>query len=111
MEEIIEACRHAEIHDFIMSLPKQYETQVGERGTLLSGGQKQRISIARALLKHAQILLLDEPTSAIDVDCEEQIQRALDVVTKGRSCITIAHRLSTIKDCGRILELKGGVLA
>ena len=109
--QIEEACRQAEIHAFIMSLPQGYDTVVGERGALLSGGQKQRISIARALLKDAPILLLDEPTSAIDVGTEELIQRALSKVTEGRTCITIAHRLSTIQDSDRILKLSEGRLA
>lgn len=108
--QIEEACRQAEIHAFIMSLPDGYDTVVGERGTLLSGGQKQRISIARALLKNAPILLLDEPTSAIDVGTEELIQKALRKVTEGRTCITIAHRLSTIQDSDRILKLSDGRL-
>ena len=107
-EEIVEACKRAEIHDFIMSLPEGYETVVGERGVLLSGGQKQRISIARAILKDAPILLLDEPTSAIDVETERLIQRAISVISKGRTCITIAHRLSTVRDCDRIMVLNHG---
>ena len=107
-EEIVEACKKAEIHDFIMSLPSGYETLVGERGVLLSGGQKQRISIARAILKDAPVLLLDEPTSAIDVETEQSIQRAIRAMSKGRTCITIAHRLSTIKDCDRIMVLDHG---
>ena len=106
--QIEEACGQAEIHAFIMSLPQGYDTVVGERGALLSGGQKQRISIARALLKDAPILLLDEPTSAIDVGTEELIQKALRKVTEGRTCITIAHRLSTIQDSDRILKLSEG---
>ncbi|MCH5266651.1 MAG: ABC transporter ATP-binding protein [Lachnospiraceae bacterium] len=107
-EEIVEACKRAEIHDFIMSLPEGYETVVGERGVLLSGGQKQRISIARAILKDAPILLLDEPTSAIDVETEQSIQRAINTISRGRTCITIAHRLSTVRDCDRIMVLNHG---
>ena len=107
-EEIVEACKKAEIHDFIMSLPSGYETVVGERGMLLSGGQKQRISIARAILKDAPVLLLDEPTSAIDVETESLIQKAISAMSKGRTCITIAHRLSTVKDCDRIMVLDRG---
>ena len=107
-EEIVEACKKAEIHDFIMGLPNGYETLVGERGVLLSGGQKQRISIARAILKDAPVLLLDEPTSAIDVETEQLIQRAIRYMSAGRTCITIAHRLSTIKDCDRIMVLEHG---
>lgn len=107
-EEIVEACRKAEIHDFIMGLPNGYETVVGERGMLLSGGQKQRISIARAILKDAPVLLLDEPTSAIDVETEGLIQKAISAMSKGRTCITIAHRLSTVRDCDRIMVLDRG---
>lgn len=107
-EEIVEACKKAEIHDFIMSLSQGYETVVGERGILLSGGQKQRISIARAILKDAPVLLLDEPTSAIDVETEQLIQRAISAISKGRTCITIAHRLSTVRDCDRIMVLDNG---
>jgi len=110
-EDIVEACKKAEIHDFIMTLPDGYQTAVGERGILLSGGQKQRISIARAILKDAPVLLLDEPTSSIDVETEKLIQRAVQAVSKGRTCITIAHRLSTVKDCDRIMVLHQGHIA
>ncbi|MDE7029577.1 MAG: ABC transporter ATP-binding protein/permease [Lachnospiraceae bacterium] len=105
-EEIVEACRQAEIHDFIESLPMKYQTVVGERGAMLSGGQRQRIAIARAILKDAPILLLDEPTSAIDEGTEKEIQRAIARVRKGRTCLTIAHRLSTIQDADWIFEVK-----
>lgn len=105
-EEIVEACKKAQIHDFIMTLPQGYQTITGERGALLSGGQKQRISIARAILKNAPVLLLDEPTSAVDVETEGFIQKALENVMEGRTCITIAHRLSTIQnaDCIYVLD-------
>lgn len=105
--EIVEACREAEIHDFIETLPMKYQTVVGERGAMLSGGQRQRIAIARAILKDAPILLLDEPTSAIDEGTEAEIQRAIARVRKGRTCLTIAHRLSTIQDAEWIFEVKG----
>lgn len=108
MEEIVEACKKAEIHAFIMGLPMQYQTVVGERGAMLSGGQKQRIAIARAILKNAPILLLDEPTSAIDEGTEKEIQQAIASVSAGRTCLTIAHRLSTIRDADRIYEVKNG---
>lgn len=107
-EEIVEACKKAEIHEFIMTLPQGYQTVVGERGAMLSGGQKQRISIARAILKDAPILLLDEPTSALDVETESNIQNAINAVKSGRTCITIAHRLSTIENADRIMVLKEG---
>lgn len=107
-EEVIEACKKAEIHAFIMTLPQGYQTKVGERGAILSGGQKQRISIARAILKDAPILLLDEPTSALDVETESSIQNAIKAVMAGRTCITIAHRLSTIVNADKILVLKRG---
>ncbi|MDE7268758.1 MAG: ABC transporter ATP-binding protein/permease [Lachnospiraceae bacterium] len=107
-EEIVEACKKAQIHDFIMTLPQGYQTVTGERGAILSGGQKQRISIARAILKNAPILLLDEPTSAVDVETEELIQKALENVMKGRTCITIAHRLSTIQNADCIYVMSGG---
>lgn len=107
-EDIVEACKKAEIHDFIMTLPEGYQTLVGERGAILSGGQKQRISIARAILKDAPVLLLDEPTSAIDVETEGLIKAAIDSISEGRTCITIAHRLSTIQDCDRIMVLEHG---
>lgn len=105
-EEIVFACKEAEIHDFIMSLPMKYQTVVGERGAMLSGGQRQRIAIARAILKDAPILLLDEPTSAIDEGTEKEIQRAIARVSAGRTCLTIAHRLSTIRDADWIFEVK-----
>lgn len=107
-EEVVDACKKAEIHDFIMTLPQGYQTLVGERGAILSGGQKQRISIARAILKDAPILLLDEPTSALDVETESSIQNAISAVMRGRTCITIAHRLSTVVNADRIMVLKQG---
>lgn len=110
-EEIVDACKKAQIHDFIMTLPQGYQTVVGERGAMLSGGQKQRISIARAILKNAPVLLLDEPTSAIDVETEELIQNALDQVMKGRTCITIAHRLSTVQNADCIYVVNDGKIA
>jgi len=106
--EIIEACQHAFIHDFICSLPEQYHTEIGERGIRLSGGQKQRLSIARALLKDSPILLLDEATSALDNETEEYVQAALEKLMRNRTTIVIAHRLSTIHHADMIVVMDEG---
>jgi ABC-type transport system involved in Fe-S cluster assembly fused permease/ATPase subunit len=106
--EIEEAARAAEIHDFIVSLPRGYETQVGERGLKLSGGEKQRVGIARTILKDPPILVLDEATSALDTETERDIQAALARMGQGRTVITIAHRLSTIADADEIVVLEAG---
>lgn len=111
MEEIVNACKAANIHEFITDLPEGYDTLAGERGVRLSGGEKQRISIARAFLKDAPIILLDEPTSAVDADTEKEIQEAIDRIARGKTVIVIAHRLSTIKDVKRIYVLKDGGIA
>lgn len=109
-EEIIEACKKSKIHDFIMSLPKQYETHIGENGGLLSGGQRQRISIARAFLKNAPILILDEMTSNVDPINESLIQEAIIELAKDRTVLVIAHHLKTIQHADQILVFQKGKL-
>ena len=108
MEEIENACKIANIHDFITKQPQGYDTPVGNRGLKLSGGEKQRLSIARVILKDPRILILDEATSALDSISESSIQNALDVLMKGRTSIVIAHRLSTILQADKILVISGG---
>lgn len=110
-EELEEACRIANIHDFIISQPDGYDTQVGNRGLKLSGGEKQRLSIARVILKDPKILILDEATSSLDSISESSIQNALDILMKGRTSIVIAHRLSTILQADRILVISDGKIA
>ena len=109
-EEIIEACKKSKIHDFIMSLPEQYETHIGENGGLLSGGQRQRISIARAFLKNAPILILDEMTSNVDPINESLIQEAITELAKNRTVLVIAHHLKTIQHADQILVFQKGKL-
>ena len=110
-EEIVEAAKRANIHDYIMSLPNGYDTQIGERGVRLSGGQKQRLSIARVFLKNPPILILDEATSALDNTTEILIQQALDELCRGRTTLVVAHRLSTIKNADEIAVVSDGEIS
>jgi ATP-binding cassette subfamily B protein len=110
-EEIEAAARAAHAHEFISRLPKGYETEIAEAGGGLSGGERQRLSVARAILKDAPILILDEPTSSLDAISEEIVFAALRRLRAGRTTIVIAHRLSTVRDADRILVLDGGKIA
>ena len=109
--EIMEAAQAANAHEFIQRLPQAYDTIIGEQGVKLSGGERQRLSIARALLKNAPILILDEATSSLDSDSETEVQKALERLMKGRTVFVIAHRLSTIRNAHRIIVLSGGQIA
>ena len=107
-EEVYEAAKRANIHDYVMTLEKGYDTEIGERGVKLSGGQKQRLSIARVFLKDPAILILDEATSALDNTTEVLIQQALDELCKGRTTLVVAHRLSTIRNADEIAVVMDG---
>jgi ATP-binding cassette subfamily B protein len=107
-EEIVAAARAAHAHEFILRLPQGYDSLVGERGQGLSGGERQRISIARALLIDPRILILDEATSAVDTETEQEIQKALDNLVQGRTTIAIAHRLSTLRKADRLVVMDAG---
>ena len=107
-DEIVEAAKRANIHDYIMTLPNGYDTNIGERGVRLSGGQKQRLSIARVFLKNPPILILDEAASALDNTTEILIQNALDELCVGRTTLVVAHRLSTIKNADEIAVVDDG---
>jgi len=107
-EEVVAAAKAAQIHDFIAGLPQGYETQVGEMGTRLSGGQRQRITIARALVRDPELLVLDEATSSLDTESEREVQAALERLREGRTTLVVAHRLSTVRHASRILVLRDG---
>ena len=107
-DDIKNACKLAAAEDFILDLPQQYKTLIGENGSRLSGGEKQRLSIARAILKNSPIVLLDEATSSLDTESEEKVQNAIFNLTKNRTTIVIAHRLSTIKKANHIIVMKNG---
>jgi len=106
LEDIVQAARAANVHDFIAALPEGYSTQVGERGLRLSGGERQRIALARAFLKDAPILLLDEPTSSVDLRTEAGILESLEHLMRGRTTFMVAHRLATLKGCDMLLQFE-----
>ena len=110
-EQIVEAAKKAQCHDFIVSLPEGYNTKVGEGGSTLSGGEKQRVSIARAILKDAPIIILDEATSSVDPENEHELLAAIEQLTKGKTLISIAHRLSTVKNANQIVVISDGKVA
>jgi subfamily B ATP-binding cassette protein MsbA len=109
-EELVKAAEAAYAHGFIQNLPQGYDTVIGEQGVKISGGERQRISIARALLKNAPILILDEATSSLDSESEIEVQKALEFLMQGRTTLVIAHRLSTIRKADRIVVISNGVI-
>ena len=108
LHSIIEAAKLSHCEEFINELPNKYDTIIGENGIRLSGGEKQRISIARAMLKKSQIILLDEATSSLDSETEQKIQSALDILTKNKTTVVIAHRLSTVLNSNKIFVVENG---
>jgi ATP-binding cassette, subfamily B, bacterial len=108
MDEVVSAAKSANAHNFITSLPDGYNTLVGERGMKLSGGERQRISLARAFLKNAPILILDEPTSSLDVQTESAILETIQELMKGKTVLMIAHRPSTLRNCNMMLVIEDG---
>jgi ABC-type multidrug transport system fused ATPase/permease subunit len=110
-QEIVEAAKLANAHQFIVRMPRGYDTLLGERGQTLSGGERQRIGIARAIIRNSPILILDEPTGALDSESERLVMEALERLMKGRTVITVAHRLSTIRDADKIIVFKDGRVA
>ena len=107
-DEVVEAAKVANAHEFIMDMPQGYQTNIGDRGVKMSGGQRQRLSIARAILRNPPILILDEATSALDTESERLVQEALDKALINRTSIIIAHRLSTVQSADEIIVLKDG---
>jgi subfamily B ATP-binding cassette protein MsbA len=107
-DEIIQAAQRANAHEFILQMPQGYDSEIGERGVRISGGQRQRIAIARAILKNAPILILDEATSSLDTESERAVQQALDDLMQRRTCFVIAHRLSTVQHADLILVIDQG---
>jgi subfamily B ATP-binding cassette protein MsbA len=110
-DEVMNAAKAANAHEFIINMPDGYDTQIGERGSKLSGGQRQRISIARAILKNPRVLILDEATSALDTESEKLVQEAVDKLMIGRTSFVIAHRLSTIQRADLIVVMEKGKIA